>query len=230
MIFLTPKPINLHAASSVLYLKALSLIGFYKTKQPSINRNYCLHGTYIYIVQVGFCFDSQKGGGRVRERDNQVPQPVSLFFLCINLLVVQQHYFKGVATAHLFSEKRECHFCRIWFLSPFMQLFLFLFCHLSAAHLKNTQEIKTTFIRFFFFLQILLSNTYYISIIVNTVSVIMITAESETAVWDYSPWLSPLGLNGVLDACWDTCYQNVKQRGMWKKAQNSSLRSCDFTG
>lgn len=55
-----------------------------------------------------------------------------------------------------FSEKKECKFCGDWFFSPFMQVFLFLFYHLSAR-LKNTQKLlvmqarKTTMIRFFFY-------------------------------------------------------------------------------
>lgn len=58
----------------------------------------------------------------------------------------------------------------------------------------------------------------------------MQTVESSTHIWDNSAWVSLVDFNGILNATCNTCCQNVKQRTMWKKAQNSDLYPCYFTG
>ena len=39
-----------------------------------------------------------------------------------------------------------------------------------------------------------------------------------------------MGFNGVPYAGWDSCYQNVQQRAMWKKAEVLLLHSHNSTG
>lgn len=39
--------------------------------------------------------------------------------------------------------------------------------------------------------------------------VIMATDELQPIVWYHTPWVSPMGFNGVPYACWDTYYQIV---------------------
>lgn len=127
------------------------------------------------------------------------------------------------------EQNKQCSFYRReCFLSPSLQVQYFFsssFSHFNQSAHPNSptktktsiQARKTTARRFpllsFHILHVLIFEKKYQCrkrmYSWNWLLVIMVTDEFQPTVWYHTPWVSPMGFNGVSYACWDTCYQNV---------------------